>query len=276
MIPARRMFPILSFLILLLLCFSVDAEEIPLAQEVQGFSFTGYSKEGKREWEVYGATATIEGDIASFEKPRLESAGETSFTVTSDRGKYDRQTAIAYLEKNVFAETSDGTTLRTESLEWHGPTKKISTEDYVIIKKGTFVSQGKGAEIFPDLKKLELKESVTVEMDPDIQITSEGPMELDYSNNIAVFRENVKILDGEGELLADRMDVYFDPDTGKVHEIIATGNVQIKRGESISYSEKAIYDADLRKVTLTGRPRLFIQSKEAPLSNDPFLKRSKQ
>lgn len=248
------------------------AEEIPLPeQEVRSFSFTGYAKDGKREWELKGAEATLEGDIATFKHPRLEASGETTFTVTSERGTYNRKTAQAHLKEKVLAETDDGATLRTESLDWHGDTRKVSTEDEVVIQKGNILSKGKGAEAHPDLKKLELKEEVEVEMGPNIEITSKGPMELDYTKNIAVFREEVKVTDQEGELLADRMDVTFDPETNEAREIIATGNVRIKRGESISYSEKAIYDAGKRKVTLTGKPKLLIKSKEDPLAADPFF-----
>jgi len=267
----------LMSLVLCLVTSSVGYAEktIQAEQEVHAFSFTGYSKEGKREWEVHGDTATLEGDVAKFEKPKLESAGKTALTVTSDQGTYDRQTAKAHLEKNVFAQTSDGATLKTDSLDWHGSSKKLTTDDRVVIEKGAFVSEGKGAEAYPDLKKFELKEEVKVKVAPDIEITSKGPMELDYTRNIAVFRDEVKVVDKEGELLADRMDVTFEPVSNQIREIIATGNVRIKRGESISYSEKAVYDAALKKVTLVGKPKLFIRSEGESLPDDPFLKKGK-
>jgi len=252
-----------------------EAEPAVVAeQEVHTFSFTGYSKDGKREWEVQGDSATLEGDLAIFDKPQLKASGSADLTVTSDKGTYNRRTAQAHLEQNVYAETSEGATLKTESLNWHGNTKRISTEDKVTIQKGEFVSEGKGAEAYPDLKKLELKEEVKVDVAPDIQITSKGPMELDYVNNIAIFQEEVKVVDGEGELLADRMDVHFEGETNRVQEIVATGNVRIKRGESVSYSEKATYDATLRKVKLIGKPKLFIQPEEDPLKSDPLLKKA--
>ena len=268
----------LMSLVLCLAAFSTAyAEKMELPeQEVRSFSFTGYSKEGKREWEVQGAAATLEGDVATFEKPKLESSGKTSLVVTSDRGTYDRNTAKAHLEKNVLAQTSDGATLKTDSLDWHGDSKKISTKDHVVIETQGIVSQGRGAEAYPDLKKVELKEEVKVEMAPNLEITSKGPMEIDYSKNIATFTEEVRVIDEDGELLADRMDAYIEPNTNRIREIVATGNVRIKRGESVSYSDKATYNAGLRKVTLSGKPKLFIQSKESPLANDPFLKKIKE
>ena len=238
------------------------AEETLPEQEVHSFSFTEYSKEGKREWEVQGASAVLQGDLATLEKPVLAMEGKTTMTVTSERGTYDRHTAQAHLEENVFAETSDGATLKTDSLDWDGSSKKISTEDRLTIEKGLLTTEGRGAEAYPDLKKIALKEEVKVNMAPDIQITSKGPMELDYTRNIAVFHDDVKVIDKEGELLADRMDVTFDPQTNHVKEVIAIGNVQIKRGDNVSYSEKAIYDAMLGKVTLVGKPKLFIKPEE--------------
>jgi len=242
------------------LCY---AEETVIPdQEVHSFSFTEYSKEGKREWEVQGAKASLQGDLATLEKPVLETTGQTTMTVTSERGTYDRHTAQAHLEENVFAQTSDGATLKTDSLDWDGASKKLSTEDHLTLERGAITTEGKGAEAYPDLKKISLKEEVKVEMAPDLQITSRGPMELDYTRNTAVFHEEVKVIDQSGELLADRMDVTFDPKTNHVKEVIATGNVQIKRGDNVSYSEKAIYDAMLGKVTLIGRPKLFIKPEE--------------
>ncbi|MBI4435907.1 MAG: LPS export ABC transporter periplasmic protein LptC [Candidatus Omnitrophica bacterium] len=238
------------------------AEETIPEQEVHTFSFTGYSREGKREWEVQGTKASLEGDLARLEKPKLAMEGKTTMTVTSERGTYDRHTAQAHLEENVFAQTSDGATLKTDSLDWNGSSKKLSTEDRLTIERGTLMTEGKGAEAYPDLKKVALKEEVKVHMAPDIQITSRGPMELDYTHNIAVFHDEVRAIDKEGELLADRMDITFEPETNHVKELIATGNVRITRGDNVSYSDKAIYNALLGKVTLVGKPKLLIKPEE--------------
>jgi hypothetical protein len=41
---------------------------------------------------------------------------------------------------------------------------------------------------------------------------------------------------------------------------VAEGNVKIVRGQDVSYSEKAIYDTENKKISLIGRPKLVIYS----------------
>ncbi len=257
-------FLLMLFLVLYLtasLGFCAEEKSIP-DQEVHSFSFTGYSKEGKPEWEVQGPKAVLEGDIATLDKPTLQSNGKTQMTVTSDHGTYNRQTAQAHLEENVFAKTSDGATLKTDSLVWDGATKKLSTEDHLTIEKDSVHTEGKGAEANVDLKKITLREEVKVTMSPNLEITSKGPMEFDYNSHHAVFHDEVKAVDEQGELSADQMDVTFEPETNHVREVIATGSVRIKRGDNISYSDRAVYDAKNGKVTLLGKPKLVIKPEE--------------
>jgi len=47
-----------------------------------------------------------------------------------------------------------------------------------------------------------------------------------------------------------------------IEKVIATGDVQIHHGNNITYSQKAVYDTDTGKLTLTGRPKLVIYSTE--------------
>jgi lipopolysaccharide assembly outer membrane protein LptD (OstA) len=48
----------------------------------------------------------------------------------------------------------------------------------------------------------------------------------------------------------------------KIDKIVARGNVKITRGENISYSDEAIYNAADKKITLSGRPKLILYSAE--------------
>ena len=52
----------------------------------------------------------------------------------------------------------------------------------------------------------------------------------------------------------------------RIEKIVARGNVKITRGENISYSDEAVYTAQDKKITLSGKPRLIIYSAEE-LSN---------
>jgi lipopolysaccharide assembly outer membrane protein LptD (OstA) len=89
-------------------------------------------------------------------------------------------------------------------------------------------------------------------------ITCDGPLEIDYEDNIAHFADNVVAEDGRGTLVADYMDVYYNQTTQQVHKIIASGNVVIQSKEgNITYSDNAIYLADDGKVILGGDVEAF-------------------
>jgi len=91
-------------------------------------------------------------------------------------------------------------------------------------------------------------------------ITCDGPMELNYDKQVAVFHDNVKV-ESEGEhgtMIADKMTVRFDTQTRQLDRIEAEGNVQIQRDDNISYSEGAVFTNAERTVVLTGRPKLIL------------------
>jgi LPS export ABC transporter protein LptC len=91
-------------------------------------------------------------------------------------------------------------------------------------------------------------------------ITCDGPLEIDYAKNLAIFNKNVKVNDSRGKIFSDVMEVYFDTKTQTVKEVIATGNVEIHQAENSSYSDKAIYRAIDGRITLLGSPKLVIYS----------------
>ncbi|MDX9701781.1 MAG: LptA/OstA family protein [Candidatus Auribacterota bacterium] len=88
-------------------------------------------------------------------------------------------------------------------------------------------------------------------------ITSDGPLEVDFTKNMAVFKENVCIKDERGEVYSDRMDVYFDNDSRQVHFVEALGNVVIYVNDKIAKSEKATYKVSEGLLVLTGNPRIM-------------------
>ena len=93
-------------------------------------------------------------------------------------------------------------------------------------------------------------------------ITCTGPLEIDYEKEIAVFHNNVKVDQKDhGVMHADRMDAYFDFKNKKILRIISQGNVKIVKDENTSYSDEALYSAEDGKLTLSGNPRLVINSR---------------
>ena len=94
------------------------------------------------------------------------------------------------------------------------------------------------------------------EQNPTI-ITSDGPLDVDFTNNMAVFRDNVCIKDERGEVYSDKMDVYFDNDSRHVNFVEALGNVIIYVDDKVAKSDKATYKVSEGKLILTGNPRIM-------------------
>ncbi|MEE8317332.1 MAG: LPS export ABC transporter periplasmic protein LptC, partial [Candidatus Omnitrophota bacterium] len=205
------------------------------------------------------------------------------FKLKAREGDFDRRKNLVHLKNDVVVKTTDGTRLTTDSLYWNVETRNVFTDDLVNIKKSDFQVDGKGASCDLGNKTAELKKDIVANIrssDPDFlqttnyeaplsdqglkkgktTITCEGPLKIDYRKNKATFLNNVKIEDIQGTILSDRMDVYFNEDTRRIRCVVARGNVRILKGDSVSYSEKAIYLVDRGRVVLPSQPKLVIQN----------------
>lgn len=109
-------------------------------------------------------------------------------------------------------------------------------------------------------KVIQLDDNVVVKATDGTMISCDGPLELNYKKNQATFHNNVRVKDVQGDILADRIDVYFNKDTRRIRLVIARGNVRIINGENVTYSEKAIYLVEEGRVVLPKRPRLVIKN----------------
>jgi len=264
-------------------------------QTINDFNLAGFGEQGKKNWELSGKSADIFSDIVRLKDITGNLYGkEEDIKLTAQEGSFDKQQALIHLEKDVVITTSGGAKLTTNSLDWDRKNQVISTKDAVNIKKQDMVTTAEGAVGHPDLKQISLTKDVTVEINPQSEpsketdpknktvITCDGPLEIDYQKNLAVFNNNVKVEQKDAVIYSDRMDVYFKmPDKNKAGEskeatsameanmmganlekIIARGNVKIVRGENVSYSDEAIYTSSDKKIILTGKPKLVIFSTE--------------
>jgi lipopolysaccharide assembly outer membrane protein LptD (OstA) len=196
----------------------------------------------------------------------------------------------------VVITTSSGARLTTDSLDWDRKEQLVTTQDPVNIVKDDMTIDGQGIRANTGLKIVNLEKDVKVQIDnvavsgqpkkEKIEITCDGPLEVDYLKNLATFHNKVKVHTQDGLMESDSMEVYFSSDKAsadqlkqpqseelngsKIDKIIARGSVKITRGQNVSFSEEAVYSALERKITLTGRPKLIIYSEEkfnAPLGN---------
>ena len=276
---------IIIFLILILVvspfCFAQEGD-----QEVDGFSLVQYEDGGAKKWELNGRSAEVkDGKVKIEEVSALTFGEDATLKLKAGQGVFDREQELVHLENNVIVKTTDGTRLSADSLDWDVKTKDVFTDAPVTIKRHGLEAKGVGAEMNLRGKTAKLKKDVTVDItsmtpsylaasDPELQgygagkrqatttITCDGPLELNYKKNRATFRNNVKVVDQEGTIFADRVDVCFSPDSRKIKCVAAKGNVRIVNGENVTYSDKAIYLVDQGRVILPRRPRLVIKNED--------------
>ena len=253
--------------------FSV-AEEAD--QSVDGFNLVQYEEGGEKKWQLNGKSAEVEGEKVKINEISALAFGEgTTLKLKANKGSFNRENGLVHLNENVIIKTTDRTTIETDSLNWDANTRNVSTDEPVNMKRAEFEVKGNGAEIDLENKKAELKNDITANIaSPETgilgagegpknrttEITCEGPLELNYKKNRAAFLNNVEIKDKEGNIFADRVDVYFNPSTRRIKCVVARGNVRIVNGENITYSEKAIYLVDEGRVVLPNRPKLVINT----------------
>ena len=295
-----RCFLTLIFLFLGLFCLGpLSAQEQASSQEgpdqqITDFSLTGFGEKGKKTWELSGQSADIMVNEVKLKEVTGKVYGkQEDITLTADQGNFDKNEGKVRLEKDVVVTSSGGMKLTTDYLDWDRDKQTVMTEALVNIERDNMVTTATGATCKTDLNKVNLEKDVTVEIKPQetpkgpaakdkIVITCEGPMEIDYAKNIAIFNKNVKVSQKDMNLYSDIMEVYFiisdenetkDADQaqdaalspisgGRIDKIIAKGNVKIERGENVSYSEEAVFTAADKKVVLLGKPRLIFYSEE--------------
>lgn len=253
---------------------SAEEKKETAQQEVKDFSFAQYKEGGEQKWKMNGRSAEVLENKVNIEYLSALSFGQgTILKLRAREGIFDKGENIVHLNDNVVMISSDGTKLTTDRLVWDAETKNVSTETSVNIKRPDMDITGTGGNFDMEDKTAELKQDIRAKlvsgesaaMGPIIGnnqtiITCDGPLELNYKQNRAFFHGNVKVEDSKGSILADRIDVYFSPETRRVKCVVARGNVKIINGANITYSEKAIYLVDQDRVILPNRPKLVIQN----------------
>ncbi len=84
-----------------------------------------------------------------------------------------------------------------------------------------------------------------------IDITSDT-VEADQKKNTVTFKGNVVAKQEDTTLYANTLVIYYDPDTKKLKEIVAVGNVKIVQLERRATSHTATFQQDENRVVLDG------------------------
>jgi len=276
---------------------SKDTKESP--QQIGDFTLSGSGEKGKKAWDIAGKSADIYNEVVKLKKVVGNHYGDNdNINLTADNGNFNKESGVVHLENNVVITTSSGAKLTTDSLDWDRKQQILSTLDKVNLEKADMNLSGEGAKGQTALKQVVLEKNVRLDIKPadkqdskkeKIMITCDGPLDIDYEKNIAVFNNNVKVEKSDLTIYSDKLEAYFTPSpqgdglassgqshkqeesknaqgpaaiSSSIHKIIALGNVRILRGENISYSQEAVYTALDKKITLTGRPQIIIYQTE--------------
>jgi lipopolysaccharide export system protein LptA len=84
-----------------------------------------------------------------------------------------------------------------------------------------------------------------------IDITSET-VEADQKTNTVTFKGNVIAKQEDTTLYAKTLTVFYDPNTKKLKEIVAVGNVKVVQLDRRATGQKVTFDQDKNKVVLDG------------------------
>lgn len=228
-------------------------------ESLKSFTLTGYDEGNNKKWEMEGENAAISTDNIDLTNVKANIYEKSQvIDIKADKGFINKANQKVSLRKNVIVKDSQGGVLYTDILNWDQKKDVIWTDAYLkLVKNGNEVV-GTGGEVDTKLTQAVIKKDVKLKAIPQTIITASGPLEVDYSKNIAVFNKDVHVVDRKGELFCDTMVVYFDPQKKSIIKADAKGNVKLKRGNSYTYSQEAIYDVKEGKVTLLGRPKLEI------------------
>jgi len=135
-------------------------------QTIENFILT-HTSQGKKEWELEADRAEIyrrEGKtIVQKLKIKFYDQGKITSIVTARQGELHSESGDMEVRGDVVVTSQqEGTTLKTESLNWDAIRKKIVTDDLVRQEKGGTIITGQGLESDPDLEKVVIKKNIKV------------------------------------------------------------------------------------------------------------------
>jgi hypothetical protein len=199
---------------------------------------------------------------------------------------------LLHLKKNVVVTTASGVTLTTHALDWDEKLRVVVTDEPVQIRRQALTITGRGAEGLQDLRLLTVRKDVRVVsrafgaekglLPQETVITCDGPLTFDYTQNKAIFENDVLVETPDGTMHSELMDVYLAASGrsgdrrqeagGSIETIIARGDVIVTRGEDVSHSAEAVYRAAEQRIILTGRPEIILypspsEARGAPTGN---------
>ncbi len=241
-----------------------------VTQRMSTFTLTGYATDGTKRWTLDGQGASVDGSIVTIHQPDAVGydAARTAY-LTATLAQMNQTNRYVRLEHDVTIHTSEGLWLTAPLLHWMPDRNQFATDTPVRIETDHMVLRGRGASGFTQLKHAQLLSDIELVLNPtdhepsgqavkQVTITCDGPLSLDYANNVATFERNVHVQDPSGDLYSDTLVAYLETATHTIKYAEASGHVRIHQSQNTALSERAIYEPALSKITLVGRPSLLL------------------
>jgi len=193
-----------------------------IEHKVLSFNLEGMTEKGEKKWEITGSTArSISENEVRLDNIVAKTYGDEAAVISADQGIYDKLKNNVRLEKNVIA-----------TIENKGSAAKDQAgfPSFDLLSSGSKTADNTSSQ----------------EKKKDTVITCDGPAEFDCVNNLAYFKDNVKVTSADGDIDADMITVNLNPGTKKIVSIVAEGRVKINQGDSAS---KTVGDQEKEKVS---------------------------
>lgn len=204
------------------------SQESEAKQEVYSFRIKGFDKDGNVQWGLEGKSANVVLDEININNLKAVYHGDNmTFNLSCKRAVYNKKTQQIELKDDIVGKSSDGGELVTDYAKWDAETEEITTDSFVVVKRQNVVCRGWGLLTKPQLKWVAYNREIEVDFGQDKKITCNGPFEIDYEKNVAIFNNNVKIADKDSEMFTDKLTVYLNPATNEVEHVITEGNVKV-------------------------------------------------
>jgi len=204
-------------------------------------------------WDGKTGTAKTEGPVR-VERPDMTITG---VGMTVYRGEKTKKTAKAPPAKNTAPApaTDAAANLRQGNVVIHRHEK-------------TTVRPDKGQWLVPmaDVKpsagapgKAKPAKANPARKSPPIVITSTGPLTIDRAAGVAVYKHNVRAVQGPQSLTSDEMRLGFKAGgTGAggaaLSSVVAIGHVRMDDGDTFALADQATWQRDTNTLVLIGRP----------------------
>jgi LPS export ABC transporter protein LptC len=140
-----------------------DTGELP-DQEVSDFEATE-TDQGTTQWKMYARSAATYRARNTVIARGLridfyDEKGERSSTLTSREGEMNDMTHDMTARGDVVIQTTEGTRMTTDQLQFHNRIQRIQTESFVRVERRGDVLTGYGFDSDPQLKDFQFKRQV--------------------------------------------------------------------------------------------------------------------